>query len=482
MIDGLRPYPSYESSSLPWLGETPTHWEVKRAKYFFREADDRSTTGEEELLSVSHITGVTPRSQKNIFMFLAESNVGHKVCQPNDVVVNTMWAWMAALGVARQCGIVSPSYAVYRPLPNNGLLPEYLDRLLRTPGYAAEYLCASTGINTSRLRLYPEQFLRIPIIRPPEDEQALIVRFLDNADRRIRRYIRAKQKLIGLLEEQKQAIIHGAITRGLDSNVRLKPSGVEWLGELPEHWFVSRLKAVVRRPLRNGLFKKKDAFGTGVPLINVADVYRHDFQVDPGSLERVQATADEIQTFSAQSGDLFFVRSSLKLEGTGRAAVTVDCEPDSVFECHLVQARPDVRQAKPRFLAFQLNSFALRHYLISRANVVTMATVAQDVLASCPVALPSISEQETLLEHIDSECAEIDTAMDRAVRTVSLLHEYRTRLVADVITGKLDVREAATRLSDEVEEPDARDEADALADTEEDTTDELDTAPEEAEA
>ena len=204
MMDGLKPYPSYKASGLPWLGETPAHWDVKRAKYFFREADDRSTTGKEELLSVSHITGVTPRSQKNITMFLAESNVGHKLCRPNDVVVNTMWAWMAALGVARQRGIVSPSYAVYRPTANNGLLPEYVDRLLRTPAYAAEYLCASTGINTSRLRLYPEQFLRLPVLRPPEDEQTLIVRFLDHADRQIRRYIRVKKKLISLLSEQKQ--------------------------------------------------------------------------------------------------------------------------------------------------------------------------------------------------------------------------------------------------------------------------------------
>lgn len=109
-------------------------------------------------MSVSHITGVTPRSQKTVTMFLAESNVGYKVCRPNDVVINTLWAWMAALGVAKQTGIVSPAYGVYRPLAAGCFMPRYADLLLRTPMYAAEYLRRSTGVNSSRLRLYPEQF------------------------------------------------------------------------------------------------------------------------------------------------------------------------------------------------------------------------------------------------------------------------------------------------------------------------------------
>jgi type I restriction enzyme S subunit len=131
----------------------PAHWGHLRAKYLFREVDERSTTGREELLSVSHLTGVTPRSQKTITMFLAKSNVGHKICRPGDVVINTMWAWMGALGVARHTGIVSPAYGVYRPLAGCGVLPRYADHLLRTPAYAAEYQRRSTGVNSSRLRL-----------------------------------------------------------------------------------------------------------------------------------------------------------------------------------------------------------------------------------------------------------------------------------------------------------------------------------------
>ena len=146
-------------------------------KYFFREVDELSVTGEEELLSVSHTTGVTPRSQKNVTMFKAESYVGHKVARPNDVVINTMWAWMSALGVSKNVGIISPAYGVYRPHNEQDFLPEYVNYLLRTSMLKWEYICRSTGIRASRLRLYPDKFLDIPLPCPPIAEQEKMLRF-----------------------------------------------------------------------------------------------------------------------------------------------------------------------------------------------------------------------------------------------------------------------------------------------------------------
>ena len=145
----------------------PAPWKVRRGKYYFREVDERSRDGNEELMSVSHKTGVTPRSEKNITMFMAESYVGHKLCRPGDIVVNTMWAWMAAVGVAKKVGIVSPSYGVYRARQAEEFRSQYLDLLLRTEAYRSEYVRSSRGITTSRLRLYPEDFLRISFVRPP---------------------------------------------------------------------------------------------------------------------------------------------------------------------------------------------------------------------------------------------------------------------------------------------------------------------------
>ena len=158
MIGDLKPHAAYKDSGQDWLGSIPAHWSLLRAKRLFREVDERSKTGKEELLSVSHLTGVTPRRLKTVTMFMAASNVGHKVCRPDDLVINTLWAWMAALGVTRHTGLVSPAYGVYRPNEGGGMLPAYADHLLRTPMYAAEYQRRSTGVNSSRLRLYPEQF------------------------------------------------------------------------------------------------------------------------------------------------------------------------------------------------------------------------------------------------------------------------------------------------------------------------------------
>ena len=180
---------------------------------------------------------------------------------------------------------------------------------------------------------------------PPSDEQAAIVRFLDWANGRLERAIRAKRKVIALLNEQKQAIIHRAVTRGLDPP-SLNPSGIPWLGDIPQHWQVRRLKSVLLTGrLTNGVFKRGDAFGSGVPLVNVADIYAPDGTIRRERLEKVRATPDEVETFRVVAGDLFFVRSSLKLEGTGRCAFAEALDADTVFECRVRRAdRPDQRR------------------------------------------------------------------------------------------------------------------------------------------
>ena len=211
-----QPYAAYKPSGMAWLGDVPQHWDFEPAKWYFREADDRSETGSEELLSVSHITGVTPRSEKNVTMFKAESNVGYKLCRPGDVVINTMWAWMAALGITRQTGIVSPSYAVYRPHSSSRLQGDYTDLLLRTRAYKSEYVCRSTGIRSSRLRLYPEDFLRIKLLDPPHDEQRRIVEFVNSRSAMAHSSIHRTRDKITLLKEYRTRLIADVVTGKLD--------------------------------------------------------------------------------------------------------------------------------------------------------------------------------------------------------------------------------------------------------------------------
>ena len=212
---GLDPNVRLKPSGVEWLGDAPEHWEVRRAKFFYREAHERSTTGTEELMSVSHITGVTPR-KKSVTMFLAESNMGYKLCRLGDIVINTMWAYMAALGVARQNGLVSPSYGVYRPLNTECLSHDYVDSLLRTEAYRTNYLIRSTGITSSRLRLYPESFLDIPLLCPPSIEQTAIVEYLERATAATNGGIERARRQIELVQEYRTRLIADVVTGKLD--------------------------------------------------------------------------------------------------------------------------------------------------------------------------------------------------------------------------------------------------------------------------
>ena len=211
-----KPYRAYKSSGLDWLGDVPAHWDVRPAKGHLREVDERSVTGSEELLSVSHLSGVTPRSEKNVTMFEAESNVGRKLCKPGDVVINTMWAWMAALGVAKQHGLVSPSYAVYRPNKSSLLSSGYTELVLRSAPYRSEYTSRSTGIRSSRLRLYPEAFLRIRLISPPPEEQVSITDYVAHETANDTRARRLLANEIATLEEYRARLISDAVTGRID--------------------------------------------------------------------------------------------------------------------------------------------------------------------------------------------------------------------------------------------------------------------------
>jgi len=213
---GLDPAVTLKPSGIPWLGDIPQHWEVLRAKYLYREVDERSNDGNEELLSVSHLTGVTPRSQKNITMFKAATYAGHKLCRPGDLVVNTMWAWMGALGISGHVGVISPAYAVYRPRRPERIVGSYVDDLLRSRPYASNIICRSTGLRPSRLRLYPEEFFRLPIIQPPVEEQKRIVQAIQGETTELNTVISRLEREIELLREYRIRLVADVVTGKLD--------------------------------------------------------------------------------------------------------------------------------------------------------------------------------------------------------------------------------------------------------------------------
>ena len=436
MIAGLKPYAEYTDSGHDWLGTLPAHWGQLRAKCLFREVDERSKTGKEELLSVSHITGVTPRRLKTVTMFLAESNVGHKVCRPGDLVINTLWAWMAALGVTRHTGIVSPAYGVYRLIADSGILPAYADHLLRTPLYAAEYQRRSTGVNSSRLRLYPEQFLRTPVLVPLLVEQVAIVRFLDWANGRLERAIWAKRKVIALLTEQKQATIHRATTRGLNSNVALKPSGVPWLGDIPQHWDVRKLKHVTQ--FVNGLpFKPGDWKAEGVPIIRIQNL-------NGSEAFNYTNRKDLPAALLIQPGELMFAWSGNR--GTSFGSFEWTKGFAGYLNQHIFKL---FGYTLPKRYFYYVLRAVTRHVEEQAGGIIGLVHVTKPELGSVVVPLAPHAEAEAIARYIDLATEAVDRVISRLNREIGLLREYRTRLIADVVTGKLDVRDAIAQLPKE---------------------------------
>lgn len=196
--------------------EVPTGWTRLRNKNVLREIIDLSEDGSEEPLSVSHLTGVTPRSEKSVSMIESESYVGYKRVKPNDLVINTMWAWMGALGVSPYAGLVSPAYGVYRPRKGVGIDPRFLDVVYRSRGYVAAITNRSRGVWTSRLRIYPDVFLRMPILVPSLDEQISIMRRIDEAAAIVKELIDRAQRLSEVASERRAALITAAVTGQLD--------------------------------------------------------------------------------------------------------------------------------------------------------------------------------------------------------------------------------------------------------------------------
>ncbi|MDQ6967882.1 MAG: restriction endonuclease subunit S [Mariprofundaceae bacterium] len=209
---GIDPNAPMQDSGVEWIGEIPAHWLAKRAKYLFREIDERSVSGEEELLSVSHMTGVTPRSEKKVSMFMAEDYTGSKTCQEGDLVFNIMWAWMGALGVSGRFGIVSSSYGVFRQLKVNTFNNNYLEYLLKTTGYIEHYNKVSTGLHSSRLRFYAHMFFDMELGYPSKQEQDEIVEHIKNQSRKIDQAIDLQQQQIVKLKEYKSTLINSAVT------------------------------------------------------------------------------------------------------------------------------------------------------------------------------------------------------------------------------------------------------------------------------
>ena len=438
----LRRYPAYKDSGVPWLGEIPAHWEVKRGKHLFRCVDVRSKTGEEELLTVSSEHGVVPRKSANVTMFKAESYVGYKLCWPDDLVINSLWAWARGLGVSRYHGITSSAYGVYRLREETEGDPWFIHQLVRSVPFHWELQVRSKGIWTSRLQLTDESFLGAPFPVPPPDEQRAIAHFLEAIDRLTRRYISAQRRLIALLTEQKQALIQQAVTRGLNPDAPLKDSGIEWLGEIPAHWETVHLKHVAT--VQTGLTLGKDYGSLSLEersYLRVANV--QDGFLDLSCITTIRVPQSEIVRCELQTGDILMTEGGDR-DKLGRGYIWHGEISGCLHQNHIFAVRVNADRLLPEYLILLMTSpYGRRYFELTAKQTTNLASTNTTKLKAFPLLLPSVEEQKRIAEYVAQQSSEMVSAITRTQRQIDLVREYRTRLIADVVTGKLDVRGVA---------------------------------------
>ena len=431
MIDGLKPYPEYRESGVAWLGEVPAHWPLLRMKSVLRERSEKGHP-QEPLLAATQSKGVVRKEVFENRTVVAMKDLHLlKLVRIGDFVIS-LRSFQGGIEYAREQGIISPAYTVLTTR-DPGTQP-YLSWLLKSRPFIEGLSLFVTGIRQGQNIDY-ERLSRSEIPIPPGEERDAIVRFLNHADRRIRRYIRAKQKLIKLLEEQQSAIIRGCVSRGLDISGQLKPSGVEWLGTIPQHWAVRRLRFIAH--------------------------------IKTGERDTIQARADGAYPFFVRSQKVERIDSysydgeAVLTAGDGAGVAKVFHYVDGKFDYHQrVYKFSKFREVLGRYFFYYVQLFLGAEVLKLSAKS-TVDSLRLPMLQNFPVVVPPPGEQRAIIAAIEAELGPRDTAIAAARRELSLLREYRTRLIAEVVTGKLDVREAAARLPDVLDEepaPDALDE------------------------
>jgi type I restriction enzyme S subunit len=424
-MTNLRPYPSYKESGIHWIGQVPEHWEVQRAKRLLLETNDRAGTDDLELLSLSKTRGVVPHRLLSERLASASEFSQYRRVKPGQLVMNRMQAWNGLFGSSPLTGMISPDYAVFNVNSKSAVLG-FLLRLVRDPLWIQQFAALSTRVGSGFNRLYSEDLGTVPFLVPPIPEQQTIADFLDVADARISRYIAAKRRMIALLEEQKQAIINQAVTRGLDPDVLLKPSGVEWLGDIPAHWEAKRSRFA---------FREIDewAQNDNLPRLSM-------------SQKRGLVPVDQIESWRMQSesavgakvcskNDLVLNRLKAHLAVFAHAPIRGTVSPDYTV------LRPQVGVDVQFFeYLYRTRTYRNQFFIRTKGIVEGFWRLYTDAFYAVPVLLPPLNEQRSIVQELARVTDSTSAANHQAEREIKLVQEYRTRLISDVVTGKLDVR------------------------------------------
>lgn len=454
MIADLKPYMGYQDTGLPWMMTMPSHWQQRRMKFLFRERIQKGFPGE-PLLAATQTKGVVRKETYGLRTVTASKDLHLlKLVKQGDYVIS-LRSFQGGIELAYDQGIISPAYTVLEPTAES--ISGYYRHFFKSYKFIQALTLFVTGIREGQNIDY-ERLSRAYMPLPPLDEQNAIVRFLNHANLRIEKTIWAKRKVIALLNEQKQVIIHRAVTRGLDPNVKLKPSGIPWLGDIPEHWEVRRAKQVCTAIIdcKN---RTPDMIGGGEYTVVRTTNIRHGRFNLTGSYPTNRRNFEVwTQRGAPEVGDVFFTREA----PAGEACLVPDI-PNLCMGQRMMYFRPKAEVLDAQFMLHSIYGPLVRTYIDQACNGSTVGHLRLGQVTALPLLWCPVEEQKAIVVHIDSACAPLENIKNRTEREIVLLREYRTRLIADVVTGKLDVRLAAAGLPDEAEELDLLQDSDETA-------------------
>ena len=463
MIAGLKPYPTMKDSCVEWLGEVPAHWEVKRLRNTVdmrvSNVDKKSHPGERPVRLCNYVNVYNNDliSQRLSFMKATASPVDAERFRlmTGDVLItkdSESWTDIAipALVTESAPDLVSGYHlALLRPRVEE-VVGGYLLRVLQSNNLTYQFHIEARGVTRFGLTHSGIKSVWLPL--PPPTEQATIIRFLDHADRRIRRYIRAKEKLIALLEEQKQAIIHRAVTGRIDVRTgqpypAYKPSGVEWLGDVPKIWNTIPLQRVTLDrcdgPFGSGL-KSSHYVDEGIRVVRLQNIGHGEFNNSDIAFISPEHYAT-LSDHSIEPGDVLIAGLGDSNHPAGRACVAPTSIGPAMVKADCFRFRLDRDLADPEFISLQLTATARVASAILSTGATRQRTNLRSTLAKA-IAIPSLHQQALIAEYARARALQIDSAKKATKKQIARFHEYRTRLIADAVTGKLDVREAAAAL------------------------------------
>lgn len=433
-------YESYKDSGVDWLGKIPSDWDLLKVKNIFRLVMKFAPKNNDcELLSVYTDIGVKPRKELEERGNRATTTDGYLIVEKGDIVVNKLLAWMGAIGLSDYDGVTSPAYDVLKPkMPIEGI---FYHLLFRSPQCTSELKRHSRGIMDMRLRLYFDKFGDVVVPYPNIEVQKKIVSFLAEKTAQIDQAIALKQQQIEKLNEYKQIVIQNAVTKGLNPNAPMKDSGVEWIGDIPEHWEIIRFRNAFRFNKGLNITKENLNDEQGILCLNYGEIHsKYGFEFIPNvhPLKFVdESYLKNNQKSLLNDGDFVFADTSEDIEGSGNFSYING--QDLVFAgYHTLIAKPKIN-FNSRFIAYVLDSSAFRNQVRVRVKGVKVFSITQAILKTTFIWLPTEQEQNEIVKYLDEKMQKFNNAKIAYQTQIHRLKEYKNILINQAVTGKIKI-------------------------------------------